>query len=310
MRSVIKFTILSISLISLIGLAAGLTINIISNPPQARVGQDAEITVNATLNDTLVNFSTTLGNLSADSNITNSSGIATIKINSTVAGIATVNASAGSDYNFTNVTFIAESPSYIDVNVSQNALVAGNITNVTFISYDQYGNVNSTATMEINISITDILGNLINSTNFTRSPSNITELQVNSTNVVLNDTGEPGVVLRINSTLAGYINITATSNNKTSYTNITFIPADLSYISLGYINEQTVNLTSSITVNAWDIYDNPIEDVYVIFNATSPIATKYNSPIEYNSMNFSPEITYTDISGVASTVYRNDKRAG
>ena len=201
-------------------------------------------------------------------------------------------------------------PSYIDVNVSQNPLVAGNTTNVTLTSYDQYGNVNSTAAMDINISITDILGNLINSKNFTRFPSNITELQVNRTDVVLNDTGEQGVVLRINSTLAGYINITATSNNKINYTNITFIPAALSYISLGYINEQTVNLTSTITVSASDIYDNPIKDIFVTFNATPPIPTKYNSPIEYNSINFSPEITYTDISGFASTVYMNDKRAG
>ena len=311
MRSVKKFTILFISLVLLIGLAAGLTVNIVSNPSQVRVGQETNITVNATLNDTLINFSTTLGNLSANSNITNSSGIATIRINSTVAGIATVNASAGSDYNFTNVTFIAESPLYIDMNISQNPLVAGNTTNVTFTSYDQYGNENSTAAMDINITITDISGNFINSMNFTRFPTNITELQVNRTDVVLkNKTGYSGVVLQINSTLAGYINITATSNNKTNYTNITFIPAALSYISLGYINEQTVNLTSTIKVNAWDMYENPINNTIVIFNATPPLATKYNSPIEYNSQNLSPEITYTDLSGLASTDYRNDKRAG
>lgn len=315
MRRVKILPFISISIVLLIGLAAGLNVDIVSNPSQVMVGGESIITV-ATINDTLINFTTTpfgFGNLNVTSATTDSSGYAAVKINSTVAGIATINASVGSDYNTTNVTFIAGMPDHIDVNVSQYLLVVGNTAMVNLTAHDIYDNTNSTVNFTLYIEIFDILGNKINETNITRTPPyNMTYLNCNQTVLsLINSTNtSSGMLLEVNSTLSGNVTITAIADNISSSFNITFTPTALSYISLGYINEQTVNLTSTITVNAWDMYNNPINNTIVILNATPPLATKYNSPIEYDSQNLSPEIAYTDLSGLAYTVYRNDKRAG
>jgi Mg-chelatase subunit ChlD len=311
MRIVRNLLFTLIFIIMLTGLAEGVNVEISSYPSQTTVGGNASINV-ITVNNTIVNFTTTLGNLNASSAMTNSLGNATIIINSTASGIAIVNASVGSDYNTTNVTFLPEKPARIDVNVSQNTLVVGNTTIVNLIAYDQYNNTNSTANLTLNIQISDILGEVINQVNITGTPYVLTQLVANRSNVTLTNSisNTSNILLSINSTVAGNITITATAENITNTFNITFTPAALSYISLEYINEQIVNLTSIIKVNAWDMYENPINNTIVIFNATPPLATKYNSPIDYNSQNLSPEITYTDLSGFASTVYRNDKRAG
>ena len=317
MRHVKKLLFISISIVLLIGIAAGLNLDIVSDPSQITVGGESNISVNVTDNGSVqpnitVNFtSTPFGILNATSAITNSTGYATVKINSTVAGIATVNASVGSDYNTTNVTFIAGNPDHIDVNVSQYSLIVGNSTIVNLSAHDIYDNTNSTVNFTLNIEIFDTLGAKINETNITQT-SYAMMLECNRASLTNYSTGNisSNMSVSINSTISGNVTITAIAGNKTRSLNITFAPAALSLISLEYVIEQTVNLTSAIKVNALDRYDNPINNTIVIFNATPPLATKYNSPIDYNSQNLSPEITYTDSSGFASTVYRNDKRAG
>ena len=216
-------------MILLIGLAAGLPVNIVSNPSIVWVGQEANITVNTTLNNTLVNFSTTLGNLSANSNYTDSSGIATIRLNSTIAGIATVNASVGSEFNTTNVTFLAGEPVKIDANISQNPLIAGNNTIVNLTAYDHYDNVNLSASFILNFQMFDTLGNRMSEMNITRTPYTYTQIDNNQTDLILTNFSDnsSGVVLGINSTVAGNITITANIENITSSFNITFNPGEI-----------------------------------------------------------------------------------
>ncbi|MCZ7369452.1 MAG: VWA domain-containing protein, partial [Candidatus Methanoperedens sp.] len=303
--------------IMLTGLAAGVDVEISSYPSQTTVDESVNISVqvldNSTPQDnTLINFTTTLGSLGTTSAYTDSSGMATTRINSTISGVATINASVGAVYNTTNVTFFPGEPAFIAVNVTQNPLVVGNATVVNLSAYDQYNNTNSTANMTLNIQIFDILGETINQVNITRASFALTHLVADRSSVTLvnSTSNSSSILLNINSTVAGNITITAKVGNTTNTFNITFTPAALSYISVDYYKECTVNTSSIITVGAWDMYDNPIGDAAVIFNATPPPATKYNSPIEYNSLNLTPEINITNLNGFTSTVFRADKRAG
>lgn len=321
MRPVRNLLFTLVFIIMFTGLAAAsVNVTIFTYPSQTTVGVNANLSVQVLdngshpVNNTLINFTTTLGNLSMTSAYTNPSGIATIMINSTASGNAMINASVGIDYNTTNVSFLPGNPELIAVNVTQNPLVVGNTTTVNLKMYDQYNNINSTAYMDINISITDVLGNLMN-LNFTKSPFNLTELQVNSTDVIPTDntTSSPGVILLINSTLAGLINVTASSNNITNSTNITFIPAEVYDFNVycdGTTCTRVVNQTVNMTVESIDVYGNPLNDTVVYFNTSAPPSTEFNSPIEYNSLVFTPNISTTHINGTTSTVFRTDKRAG
>lgn len=306
-----------ISIVIFSGVAAGMVVEIASYPSQATVGGWANISVRVLdnsipQNNTPVNFTATLGNLSAASAYTNSSGTAMIWINSTATGIATINASVVDAYNTTNVTFLAGKPASIDINATQNLLVVDNTTIVNLTAYDQYNNINSTVNLTINILISDIPGKIKHDVPITRSPYTLTELAANQSNVNLtNSTQEnSSVLLSINSTIAGNVTITAYAENTTGIFNITYTPAALSSISYNPYLEITVNKTLEITVNAWDKYDNPLNGTVVLFNATPPPATQYNSPIDYNSLNLSTQTITTNLNGYASTVFRVDKRAG
>ncbi|VVB92804.1 von Willebrand factor type A domain protein [uncultured archaeon] len=213
-------------------------------------------------------------------------------------------------------------PAFIDVNVTQNQLVVGNATVVNLTAYDQDNNINSTADIDINISITDVPGKLNYTVNITKTPSNLTgtELEVNQTGVNIADINitdlnmtSPGVVLSINSTLAGYININVSSNNLTNSTYITFVPAEIYDFDVfcdGLTCDRVVNQTVNITVESYDVYSNPANETVFSFNNSPPPPTKFNSPIEYNSSGFTPYITTTGLDGTTSTVFKTDKRAG
>jgi len=317
MGSIKKTLLTLIALTVLCGSAMAVDVEITSDPARTTVDKIANIYVlvldNSTpQNNTLVNFTTDLGNLSVASAYTNSSGIATVWINSTAAGNATINASVGSIFNTTNVIYLAGKPVSIDIDVTQDQLVVGNTTIVNLIPYDKYNNVNSTVNLTINITIPDIRGEILHQVNITRAPFTLTNLVVNkSTATLVNSThGSSNVLLSINSTLAGNITLTANAENITSTTNITFTPEGINSFSVQYNNECTVNETSEIIVSVLDKYDNPVKGAVVIFNATPPPDTKYNSPVEYYSHNLTPKINITNQEGLASTIFRADKRSG
>ena len=317
MGSVAKILLVLVAIIAFIELAVALNMEITAEPMQCTAGESVNITarvLNNSIpqNNTLVNFTTTFGYLSALSAYTNGSGMAVVWINSTTSGNATINASVESAYNTTNVSFIPDAPTTIAINVSQNPLVAGNTTEVNLTSYDQYHNVNSTTSLTINILIANVLGETVHEINITRAPYTLTELVANQTDVTLTDSviNSSSVLLSINSTVAGNIIITANTGAVTNNTNITFTPAISHTISALYDDAYTVNTTSSITVCIYDIYENPVNNVTVLFNATSPPDTKYNSPIEYNSLQLTPLSSTTGPDGLTSTLFRTDKRAG
>lgn len=317
MRPIKKLFFTLILMTMLTGLAAGVNVEITSYPSQTTVDESANISVtvldgSTPQNNTLVNFTTTLGNLSVASVYTNSSGIATTRINSTTTGSATVNASVGGVYNITNLTFLAGETTFIDVNATQNPLIVGNTTVVNLTAYDQYNNINSTVNLTLNILISDTIGEIKHDVNITGAPYILTELVANRSNVSFTNSTQDNasVLLSINSTVAGNVTLTANAENATSIFNITYAPAALYSVSVVPYLEITVNKTLEIIVSAWDMYDNPLNGTVVLFNATPPPATQYNSPTEYNSLNLSPQTNMTNLNGYASTVFRADKRAG
>jgi Mg-chelatase subunit ChlD len=299
------------------GAAAGMDVEIVSYPVQTTVDGWANISVrvldNATpQNNTPVNFTATLGNLSAALAYTNSSGMAMIRINSTTSGIAMINASAGNAYNFTNVTFLAGEPVSIKVNATQDLLVVGNITTVNLTSYDIYNNMNSTAYLDISIFVSDVLGKIKHSMDLSSASYTLTDIMINMSNVTFtNSSGNSSsAFLNINSTMAGNIIIKASAKNITKSINITYTPSSPNSFSVEYYEKKTVNMTSDISIRVLDVYGNPVNGTTVIVNATAPNATKYNSPIEYNSLYLTSNMNITNIDGLISTLFRTDKRAG
>ncbi|MHC1571838.1 MAG: VWA domain-containing protein [Methanosarcinales archaeon] len=323
-----RILLMIVTLALLCGLAVGLEIEIIPESIETPVGDSVNVTITVLNNstpqkNTLVNLTTSLGNLSAESAYTNGSGMAVVWVNSTIAGIATVNASVNATYNTTNVSFTPGTPSSIETSLSQNPIRAGNKTRVNLTAYDEYQNVNTTADVRLNLTIRDILGEITEYVEITRAPGTLTEIFVNysagseegesEVNLRLTnktDATSSNVSLFINSTLAGNFTLTATAGSATKTTKITYTPAAPHTMAVSYDDEYTVNTTYPIRVRVSDRYGNPVEKTTLNFTATPPPNTKYNSPIEYNSLTLTPEENTTRQDGVASTIFRTDKRAG
>lgn len=298
-------------------LANAIDVEITSEVKQSVVGEGVNISIrvfndSTPLNNTLVNFTTTLGNLSKTTAYTNESGIAVVRLNSTLAGIAIVNVSVYNAYNTTNISFIAGAVSLILVDISHNPVLAGNITLLNYTLYDRYYNVNTTANLFFNITIKDVLGELTHEINVTAQPHSIIMLTANhsSVNFTTYHTNNSDIELIINSTIAGNISTIAKVESITNITSIIYTPASPHTMVVMYYSSYTVNTTSSITVGVYDAYENPVSNATVLFNATPPSNTKYNSPIEYNSLKLIPQTNITSLNGLTSVLFRTDKRAG
>ena len=264
------------------------------------------------LNNILVNFGTNLGYLSSTSAVTNSSGYAQVFLTTTESGLATVTATTGSISNTTNITFSPLRPVSISMVESKNPVTAGDVFNVTLDTLDQFGNINETVEMALNITFEDVYGNTIHQISIRNSSYTLTQIQANSTHVDITNTtiADPDVLLEINSTVTGNIHISASCGEITSTKDIEVEPGTPFRMFTSYTDEYTVNTTSAITVFVYDFYNNPISNVSIIFNATPPDSTPYNSPHEYNSLRLSNLTSITGIDGIASTVFTTDKRAG
>lgn len=322
MRVQTRLIILSLMLLSLSASAMALTIDVYPRHVQNSAGDNVNVvfrvTENSTpLNNMAVNFITNLGTLNSTSILTNASGYGQIFLTSTDSGIATLNAIVGNISNTTNIAFSPVSPQSIIISESKNPVTAGNITTVRIGMLDQFGNVNNTAKMTLNITIEDVYGN-VNETQIIRTPFTLTHIKASN----LTDTGKADIVLtnsvtsdenislELNSTIAGNINISASSGGVISSKNIEVLPAEPHGITLWYNKEYTVNTTSDITVCVYDMYDNPVRNSLVRFNAAAPAHTIYNSPNKYNSLYLSNPSIITGIDGLAVTEFRTDKRAG
>ncbi|MCD4845508.1 MAG: VWA domain-containing protein [Methanosarcinales archaeon] len=312
-----KFVLILITIMFLLGPASGLEVEITTSHSSYTVADNIGIYVkildNSTpQNNTLVNFTTTLGNLSATSKYTNSSGIATVNINSTISGNAFVQATTGTDCNTTNITFIADSPTSISINPDQDPLIVGNYSQVHIIPYDQYLNVNNTVNMSLNIRIYDIIGETLYQCNLTRAPYTYTHITINQAGVTITDSSHntSSILFIINSTIARNVYLNATTSSITNTSIITFTPAAPYSLTTLYDDEYTVNTSSELTVWVYDRYENPISNLTVLFNATPPYNTTYNSPVEYNSLTLAPTSNCTDPDGKSFTIFTTDKRSG
>ncbi|SFM67179.1 VWA domain-containing protein [Methanolobus profundi] len=264
------------------------------------------------VNNTMVNFTTDLGSLSSSSALTNSSGFAEVILDSTVAGVAHINASYGSVYNLTNVTFLPTEVSSIIIDVDPLSNMAGEVTNITFSPVDVFGNINSSVTVDLDIVITDLLGNTLPDIDLSVAPYNVTALDVNRTNSVQTYAVNPSgsAILNFNSTIAGNISINSTVGTVSNLTYLDISSRSPGLMRVVYNDDYTVNTSSSIYVTVLDRYENPVEGVNVTFTVSSPENTNYNSPIDYNSAFIYIDEGTTDSTGKVSNVFTTDKKAG
>ena len=200
----------------------------------------------------------------------------------------------------------------VSINPDQNPLIAGNQSQVHIIPYDQYQNVNTTVNMSLNILIYSIFGETSYQLNLTRAPYTHTHITINQTGVITTDSSHntSRILLTINSTIARDIYLTAITGNITNTSIITFTPAAPYSLTTVYDDAYTVNTPCELTVWAYDKYENPITNLTILFNATPPSNTTYNSPIEYNSLTPMPDTNITDTDGKTFTIFTTDKRSG
>lgn len=319
MKAQKRFMILLVILLSLSTSAMALTVDVYPLHIQNGAGDNVSVTVRITDNSTplanaSVNFSTSLGHLSSASTLTNTSGYGQVFLTTTESGIATLNASVGSTSSTTDITFSPLSPQSITITESDNPVTAGNVTTVKIGMLDQFGNVNDSAEMTLNLTFKDVYGTVIHEFGITRMPYTLTHIKANSTNVVLTNsaTSDQNITLAINSTIAGNINISASCDGVGNSKDIEVEPGTASFIkpSDDVDYDYLVNTASNISVRIYDMYDNPVRDAHVLFSSTPPESTPYNSPIEYNSLYLSITNYTTGVDGKASTIFRTDKRAG
>lgn len=324
MRAQTRFLILSLMLLSLSVSAMALNVEIYSMPSQNSVGDNVSVMVRVTenstpLSNTLVNFITNMGYLSSSSALTNTSGYGHVYLTTTEAGVATVNASVGSISNTTDITFSPLKVDSISIAGPQGPVTAGNVTTFRISMLDRFGNINDTAELTIDVKIEDVFGHILKEDRITRAPytlthitssHNLTDRSVADMVFANSVTTDQNVVLSINSTIAGNINISASYEGISNSRTIEVEPAPPSRMGFWYNEECTVNTTSEIIVRVYDNYNNFVANSQVLFNATPPEHTPHNSHIEYNSLNLSNLYNITGINGLAYTVFRTDKRAG
>lgn len=309
--SLLIFLVFSVS-------AVALDVNIITENLQSSVGDTnvvmIELTNNSTpVNNTLVNFTSTIGSVVPSSILTNTSGIAEVNISSNIAGSGMINVSSGSYYNITNVSFSPLVANSILIASDHTNNVAGNVSNISFTLVDQFNNINSTNNVSFNISINDIFGNsLLPDIELTSSSYNVISIFVNSTtySTSISSSVFENVTLSINSTVAGSVVISADSGLINNSTNILISPASLYKTITKYNDKYTVNTSSAITVGAYDKFDNPINNTNVSFSVISPNNTVYNSPVTYNSASILNPSGVTLLDGSFATQFITDKRAG
>ncbi|MFA0821629.1 MAG: VWA domain-containing protein [Methanomethylovorans sp.] len=255
-----RLIILSLMLLSLSVSAMALTIDVYPLHVQNSAGDNVSIVVRVTENSTplsnmAVNFITNLGTLNSASTLTNASGYGRVFLRSTDSGIATLNTSVGSLLKITNITFSPTSPKSIIIPKSEKPVTAGNITTVRIRMLDQFGNVNDTAAMTLNLTFEDVFGNTLKETQLIRKPYNLTNIHVSrnltdggAADIVLTNsaTSDQNVILAINSTIAGNISISASCDSASNNTSIKVLADEVNKIilthtpTIAYANNQDI----------------------------------------------------------------------
>ncbi|SFM67324.1 VWA domain-containing protein [Methanolobus profundi] len=308
--SFVIFYMLSVS-------ALALDIQFLDTDQQGQAGGPVSIDVmvqdmGLPVNNTLVYFTTDHGVLIPSSAYTNISGMVSVSLNSTVAGTAHVNASSGSSYNVSNITFSPLSISTLLTVTNDTVTSAGNAANLSFIPQDDFSNVNSSLPVSLSVTIDDQFGTQVHDVDLSVAVGQIALLDANWTNTVISYSSGPSdrAVLLLNSTVAGDIFIHSEAGPASNSSSIKVVPGSPGSMRVSYDDDHTVDTSSLINVILYDHYSNPISDANVTFNVTSPEDTVFNSPVTYNSAFVDHEYVLTDAYGQVSNVFTADRRSG
>jgi len=231
---------------------APFTLTLTAVPDTLPVGNSSTLTAtatdqygNAVADGTTITFATDFGTLSSGTANTAGGG-ATVSLNSTTAGVATVTATVGSLNATTLVTFTPGAPFTLTLTAVPTTLPVGNSSTLTATATDQYGNAVADGTA---ITFATDLGTLSSGTANTVG-------------------GSASVAL--SSTVSGVATVTATVGSLNATALVTFTPgAPYTYTftlapTLIYAN----GISQSVgTVTVFDQYSNPVGGVTVNFLA-------------------------------------------
>ncbi len=253
------------------------TVTLEANPTSLTVDYSSSLTAtvkdqysNLVSDNTVVAFTTSLGNLSSDT-ATTTDGIATATLTSQEPGTATITATIGITSAVKTVVFSVGSPATVALVADPPSLIAGGASTLSVTVTDQYDNLVGPTV----VTFTTSLGSLGSDTGLTIGGGVTTVLT--------------------SGTEAGTAFITATADSKVGMATVEFMPLSPYTVTLvADLTEPTVGETSSLTATVKDQYDNLVGPTVVTFTTS------------FDSLS-SETITKTTSSGVATTTLTSQK---
>jgi parallel beta-helix repeat protein len=231
---------------------APFTLTLTAVPTTLPVGNSSTLTATATdqfgnpvADGTTISFTTSLGTLSS-STASTIGGNASVTLNSTLPGVATVTATVNSLSTTTQVTFTAGAPFTLTLTAVPTTLPVGNSSALTATATDQYGNAVADGTV---VSFTTDLG----------SVSPVTATTVGGV-----------ATATLSSTISGVATVTATVGSLSATALVTFTPGAPFTLTLTAVpSTLPVGSSSALTATATDQYGNAVADGTVVSFTTS-----------------------------------------
>ncbi len=320
MRSMITGLLLTFCIIIVCGAipVIAIDIEVSPDPLEGHAGEPIPVTVtllnNSTpMNNTAITIDTTIGSASVASVVTNSSGMASFSVNSTLSGTGALNLSAQNTSLVSGISFSPAAINSLSMDCTTSGLQVGGITNITLIPRDRFGNVNSSADINISVTSQDVLGHLRDPSVYILEPLNKqVRIDMDQVSIVTSNSSYPSkcLFLSLNSTASGTVYLNASVAGVTNRSTVIFDHGPAARMTVLYDDEYTVNTSSEIMVTVYDSYDNPVDDSHIYLNATAPENTSYNSPYTYDSISLTSSHELTSLSGQVFVDLRTDKRAG
>jgi parallel beta-helix repeat protein len=242
-------TVNSLSATTQVTFTAGapFTLTLTAAPATLPVGNSSTLTATATdqfgnpvADGTTISFTTSLGTLSS-ATATTSGGNASVTLNSTLPGVATVTATVGSLNATTLVTFTAGAPFTLTLTAVPATLPVGNSSTLTATATDQFGNPVADGTT---ISFTTSLGGV--------SPVTATTVGGVAT-------------ATLSSTVAGVATVTATVGSLSATAQVTFTPGAPFTLTLTAVpSTLPAGSSSALTATVTDQFGNLVANGAVV----------------------------------------------
>jgi parallel beta-helix repeat protein len=278
-------TVNSLSATALVTFTPGapFTLTLTAVPATLPVGNSSTLTAtvtdqygNAVANGTTITFTTSLGMLSS-STASTIGGNASVTLNSTLPGVATVTATVNSLSTTTQVTFTAGAPFTLTLTAVPTTLPVGNSSTLTATATDQFSNPVADGTT---ISFTTSLGTLSSGTAATSG-------------------GNASVTL--SSTTAGAAAVTATVGSLNATALVTFtLGAPFTLTLTAVPSTLPAGHSSALTATATDQFGNPVANGTPISFTTS-LGTLSSGTAATNGGSASVTLSST-IAGVATVM--------